>query len=72
MQKSLTDYRREAGYKTQDKLAKAIGVKRNTVSRWEIGERYPRPPMISKLAHLLNVNEGDIIAAITASKRNVV
>lgn len=68
MKKTLADYRREAGYNTQYSLSIEMDVERNTVSRWESGERFPRPQVIPKLALLLNVTEGEIIAAITAAK----
>ena len=70
MQKLLGDYRRDAGFGTQKKLAETIGVGRNVISRWETGERSPRLPMIPKLAQTLGVTEGEIIAAIAAARRD--
>ena len=60
--------RKNAEYTTQEALGRAVGVPRSTVAKWETGERYPRPPMIPKLAKVLNVTEGEIIAAITATR----
>ena len=67
--KTLADYRRDAGYKTQQELIPSLGVRRSALSRWETGSRYPRTPMITKLALLLGVTEGEIIDAISAAKK---
>lgn len=66
--KLLVDYIRAAGYRTQEELSETLGVRRNTISRWETGKRYPRPPMLPRIAAALNVSEGEIIAAITAAR----
>ena len=68
MQKSLSEYRREAGFRTQKMLADKIGIRRNAVARWELGHRYPRPPMLPTIAQALNITEGQVIASITAAK----
>lgn len=70
MKKSLADYRREAGYDTQERLSMVIGVNRGTIARWELGRRYPRTPMLPRLAKILNVTEGEIISAITTAKHH--
>lgn len=36
---------------TQEALAKALGVERSTVTKWEIGESKPRADMLVKLAN---------------------
>lgn len=69
MRSQLAKYRKLAGYETQEQLSLVLGVERGTVAKWEVGDRYPRPPMLPKLAEVLNVTEGEIIAAITASKK---
>ena len=66
---TLADYRKNAGYGTQEQFSLAAGVERGTVAKWEVGERYPRPQMLPMLARLLKVSEGDIIQAITAAKK---
>ena len=37
---------------TQEALAKALGVERSTVTKWEIGESKPRADMLMKLARV--------------------
>lgn len=69
MQKTLSDYRKEAGYETQEALAADLGVKRNMVTRWESGTRHPKLSMISKLANKLKLSEGEIIAIIVAANK---
>jgi transcriptional regulator with XRE-family HTH domain len=48
---------------TQGDLAKAVGVERNTVSRWENGGMLPRDPsVIASLASVLDVTADWLIA----------
>lgn len=69
---TLAEHRKKAGFNTQEELSSALGVERGTVAKWEVGDRYPRPPMITKMAQILNITEGDIISAITSAKeRNI-
>ena len=51
----LRKLRMEAGYKTQEDLAKRLGVAKNTVSVWERGERPPKDEMIIQLVEILDV-----------------
>ncbi|WP_394427236.1 helix-turn-helix domain-containing protein [Streptomyces sp. SGAir0957] len=44
--------RRAAGL-TQQEVAEALGVKRLAVTRWELGETYPRRPHRAAYLHLL-------------------
>ena len=44
---------------SQEKLAEALGVSRNTVSRWERGEFSPSAENLAALARLLAQLEGD-------------
>lgn len=41
---------------SQAKLANRIGVKTQTVSLWERGERYPTKPTLSRIADYFNVS----------------
>lgn len=38
---------------SQQRLADELGVQRNTVSRWEAGERHPSPLLRARYARLL-------------------
>ncbi|WP_308402164.1 helix-turn-helix transcriptional regulator [Streptomyces sp. RKAG293] len=44
---------RRADRLTQEQVAKALGVKRLAVVRWEAGKTEPRPPYREAYAHLL-------------------
>lgn len=44
---------------SQEKLAEALGVSRNTVSRWELGEFSPSAENLAALERLLAQLEGD-------------
>ena len=68
--RTLAEYRREAGFRTQEALSNATGFKRVNICKWETGRMYPRIHDIPKLAQALNVTEGEIIAAVTASKQD--
>ena len=53
---------------TQGDLARAVGVERNTVSRWENGSMLPRDPaVIASLAGVLEVTADWLITGDTAS-----
>ena len=68
--KSLAELRRDAGYNTQIALSKVTGFRQNDICRWESGDRKPPVRNIPDLARILNVTEGEIIAAITESKQS--
>ena len=52
----LLSLRAGCGLSTQDELARLLGVKQQTVSRWEAGSSRPRADEIPKLAALLQVD----------------
>ncbi len=55
--------RRDGQKLTQGDLAKAVGVERNTVSRWENGSMLPKDPaVIASLAEVLDVTADWLIA----------
>lgn len=61
--------RRRGRRLTQGDLALAVGVERNTVSRWENGSMLPRDPaVIASLAEVLEVTADWLIAGDTASR----
>ena len=67
---SLATLRKNAGYATQDALARRLGVDDVTISRWENGRREPRLAHISELATALCVSEGEIVDALTNSSQD--
>ena len=64
----ISEMRKKAGFPTQRELANSLGVNRGMVAKWEVGLVYPHASMLPKIAALLNVSEGEIIAAITAAR----
>jgi DNA-binding XRE family transcriptional regulator len=55
----LGELRRNKGW-SQEELAAKLGVKRPTVTCWEVGYRIPRWPMILKIAKLFEVEVGSL------------
>lgn len=53
---------------TQQHMADKLGVDRTTVTKWESGDGYPRTRTLPQVAALLGCTEGDVIAAINATK----
>ena len=53
---NLLAVRTSRGLSTQDELARLLGVKQQTVSRWEAGSSRPRAAEIPKLAALLQID----------------
>ena len=51
---------RDANVLTQFELAGMVGVRPETISLWERGERRPRPLHIRKLAEVFSVTPSDI------------
>ena len=60
---NLGDLRRKKGF-TQHDLAKMVGVRRETIARYELGERFPNKLMMQRLALVLDVDLMDIILAV--------
>ncbi|WP_055075022.1 helix-turn-helix transcriptional regulator [Pseudanabaena sp. 'Roaring Creek'] len=58
----LAMLRRLRGDVTQDEIANALGVDRNTVSRWELGKAKPKLEVwqVKKLCELLDVTLDDL------------
>lgn len=54
--KKLVTLRAARGLSTQGELARLLGVKQQTISRWEAGSSRPRADEIPKLAALLQVD----------------
>ena len=66
---SLSEKRKSAGYETQAAFAKALGVARVTVTKWELGAGCPRVPTLYRLSELLGVPMDEVVRAIEASKK---
>ncbi|MDE6504837.1 MAG: helix-turn-helix domain-containing protein [Clostridia bacterium] len=46
---------------TQEELAKKVGVIKLTISNYETGTRFPRKPILDKLAAVLECQIADLI-----------
>jgi len=63
---------REAAGLTQAQLAAACSVSSQQVSRWERGTAVPGPKVLSRLAAVLSLPEGELyMAAVAASQQEV-
>ncbi len=49
---------------TQQELADALGVNYRIVGKWETGEARPRPANLRRLAEVLGVTPGEVLAAL--------
>ena len=58
---NFKDLRRRCGFRTQEDLAKMLGVSRSTISMWELGLSRPNFKMITLISQVFNKNELDII-----------
>ena len=56
---SLRAARVNAGY-TQKEAANLLKVSNKTLSSWEQGNSYPKPPMINKICELYNLAYDEI------------
>ena len=53
-------YRKKSGL-SQEQLGEEIGVTRQTVSNWELGETSPNPEQLKKLSKVLNVSVDELL-----------
>ena len=60
MQIEIRTYRKNAKL-TQEDVGQLVGVKANTVSQWETGERVPRVDMLQKLARVFGCTIDDLL-----------
>ena len=65
---SLREYRKEAGFKTQQSLADALGISRSMIAKWELGITVPGVFMAQKISKVLNKTEGEIINVLKLEK----
>lgn len=66
----LKELRKAHGY-TQDYVAAALGIVRQTYSHYESGRRKPSPDTLYKLAGLYNVSVDDLMQLTVELDRNV-
>ncbi|WP_075258774.1 helix-turn-helix domain-containing protein [Herbaspirillum camelliae] len=59
----LAKLRAAAGYAKQQELAAILGVKQQTVSRWEKGQGRPRATEISRLERVVGAKDGELAQA---------
>ena len=64
----FSEYRKAAGFSTQEQLATMLGIKRSAITKWETGRTFPQTSMLPAIAKILNITEGEIITAIKAKK----
>lgn len=57
---------------TQDDIAEACNVTRQTVSKWENGKTQPDIQTLSMLANVLEISEEDLIYGPSASEKKVI
>ncbi len=57
----LKQIREKRGW-TQERLAEKVGVSRVTIARIEIGNRRPSLELLERLAKVLKVKVGDLLA----------
>lgn len=58
--KFLCEFRKQRGL-TQEKLAESVGVKKNSIARYERGEVSPSIERANQIAKILNVTLDDLI-----------
>lgn len=56
---TFKDARKRAGL-SQDELGEKIGVKANTIRKYEIGSRFPSPINLAKMCAVLNLSPSDL------------
>ena len=57
---NIKKYRKKEGI-TQNDLASFLGVKPNTVSQWETGNREPKLGMVPKIAKILGCTVDELL-----------
>ncbi|MEG6587298.1 helix-turn-helix domain-containing protein [Paenibacillus barengoltzii] len=66
----LQNYRRQKGM-SQEKLAEAIGVSRQAVSKWESGQSYPETDKLIALCELFEVSMDHLVRGVPTEKREL-
>ncbi|MBM6987275.1 XRE family transcriptional regulator [Lactobacillus delbrueckii subsp. lactis] len=63
--KYLRDLRRRRGM-SQQELALALGVSKQTISNWEVGRKVPRMKAVEKIANIFGVSRNSVLAGLPA------
>lgn len=61
--KYLRDLRRRRGM-SQQELALALGVSKQTISNWEVGRKVPRMKTVEKIANIFGMSRNSILAGL--------
>ena len=69
LSENIKEYRKQKGY-TQETLAQALNVVRQTVSKWEKGYSVPDADMLEKLADILEVSVSDLLGEPADGQRS--
>lgn len=62
LSEKIKEFRKQKGY-TQETLAQALNIVRQTVSKWEKGYSVPDADMLEKLSVVLDVSVGDLLGS---------
>jgi len=66
----LQNYRKNAGFVTQEAVAKKMNVNRASVARWELGITYPNQKRLFQLAQLYDTTIEAILIACKNAHEN--
>ena len=66
-ERNLTLLRKKKGL-SQDELAFAVGVTRQTIYTWEAGLNYPNIIALNKIAEVLDVSTDDLLHGFEVNK----
>lgn len=69
LSKNLKIFRKRKGL-TQENIAEALNVVRQTISKWEKGISVPDADMLIKLAEILDVSVNELIGSDVADEKN--
>lgn len=69
LSKNLKIFRKRKGL-TQENVAEALNIVRQTISKWEKGISVPDADMLIKLAEILDVSVSELIGSDVADEKN--
>lgn len=68
LSENIKVFRKQKGY-TQETLAQALNIVRQTVSKWEKGYSVPDADMLEKLAEVLDVSVSDLLGSSSDNQK---